>query len=86
MIYSVEYETEAIEDLTKLSPLMQKRIIKKIQWWAENFTEITPQPLKGKLSDFYKLRIGDYRIIYDFDIDQQVLIIDQIGHRSQIYD
>ncbi|MBW4517946.1 MAG: type II toxin-antitoxin system RelE/ParE family toxin [Timaviella obliquedivisa GSE-PSE-MK23-08B] len=86
MSYSIEYEPEAIANLEKLSVTNRKRIIAKINWLAENFEQITPQPLTADLSGFYKLRIGDYRVIYEFNIEESILFIDKVGHRSEIYD
>lgn len=86
MSYSVEYEPEAVDDLSQLTPSMQKRIINKIKWLSENFEQIQHQSLKGNLSEFYKLRVGDYRIIYEFDVEEKVIFIDKIGHRKDIYD
>jgi mRNA interferase RelE/StbE len=37
------------------------------------------------LSGFYKLRVGDYRIIYEFERENKLIIIIKIAHRSEIY-
>ncbi|WP_414588262.1 type II toxin-antitoxin system RelE family toxin [Scytonema sp. PCC 10023] len=66
MSYLVEYEPEALVSLERLTLVVRKRIISKIIWLAENLDQITPQPLTSDLSGFYKLRVGDYRVIYDF--------------------
>ena len=86
MSYSTEYEPEAIASLEKLSVSNRKRIIAKINWIAENFEQIKPQPLTADLSGFYKLRVGDYRVIYEFNAEESILFIDKVGHRSEIYD
>lgn len=86
MSYLVEYETEAIDDLSKLTSSIQKRIVNKIKWLSENFDKINHQSLKGNLSEFYKFRVGDYRIIYEFDLETKIIFIDRIGHRREIYD
>jgi mRNA interferase RelE/StbE len=86
MSYTVEYEAEAIASLKKLSPVNRVRIIHKINWLAENFEQITPQSLTADFTGFYKLRVGDYRVIYEFDPEERILLIDQVGHRREIYD
>ena len=43
-------------------------------------------PLPANLAGFFKLRVGDYRVIYSFDEDLKVITIHQIGHRREIYD
>jgi mRNA interferase RelE/StbE len=86
MSYSVEYEPEAIATLKQLSATNQQRILAKINWLAENFEQITPQMLSANYAGFYKLRIGDYRVIYEFNAKERMIFIDKIGHRSEIYE
>jgi mRNA interferase RelE/StbE len=61
------------------------RILNKIQWLSVNFEQITPLSLTGQWLGFYKLRVGDYRVIYELDIEEQLIIIIRIGHRREIY-
>ncbi len=85
MQYTVEYEPEALTSLENLTTVVKKRIINKITWLAENFDQITPESLTGNLAAFYKLRVGDYRVIYEFSSTEKIIFIDQIGHRREIY-
>lgn len=85
MEYFVESKSEAITDLERLTRSVQNRIVKKIHWLAANFDLITPEPLKGDKAGFFKLRVGDYRVIYDFNVELKTIVIHQIGHRSEIY-
>ena len=55
----------ASRQLENLDPPVARRIIHQIQWLAEHFEEITPEPLKGGLAGMFKYREGDYRIIYE---------------------
>ncbi|NJO43121.1 MAG: type II toxin-antitoxin system RelE/ParE family toxin [Cyanobacteria bacterium CRU_2_1] len=86
MSYSVEYEPEALADLERLTQAVRERVINKITWLAENFDQITPQALTTDLSGFFKLRVGDYRVIYEFSRDDEVISIDRIRHRREVYD
>lgn len=85
MSYLVEYEPVAIADLEALTQAVRSRVINKINWLAENFDAITPQPLTADLSGFFKLRVGDYRVIYEFDREEKVIFIDRIRHRKEVY-
>ncbi|WP_414624163.1 type II toxin-antitoxin system RelE family toxin [Calothrix sp. CCY 0018] len=38
-----------------------------------------------KPADFYKLRVGDYRVLYRFSNEPNIIIIHQVGHRREIY-
>ena len=85
MSYSVSFESESITDLDNLDQFVRLRILNKIQWLSVNFEQITPLSLTGQWSGFYKLRVGDYRVIYELDIEEQLIIIIRIAHRREIY-
>jgi mRNA interferase RelE/StbE len=85
MSYQFEFEPDAIADLEKLSSTVRDRLLRKINWLATNFEETSPLGLKANLAGFYKLRVGDYRIIYDIEVENQRIVIIRIGHRSEIY-
>lgn len=85
MTYNITFENEAVEDLAKLTSVDQSRIIKKIKWLGLNCNQVSHQTLSGNLSEFYKLRVGDYRIIYELDHEENLVNILRIGHRREIY-
>ncbi len=85
MNWTVEYEPEAVVNMEKMTVVMRERIAKKIEWLAENIDQIIPEQLTGNLAGYYKLRVGDYRVIYDLINEEKVLIISKVGHRSEIY-
>ena len=64
---------------------MARRIADRIRWLAEHFEEITPEPLKGELAGLFKLREGDYRVIYEPLRKERLIVVHEIGHRSEIY-
>ncbi|RTZ59711.1 MAG: hypothetical protein DSZ31_03460 [Gammaproteobacteria bacterium] len=43
------------------------------------------KPLKGKYKGLYRLRVGNYRVIYKRDNDKLVILVIRIGHRRDIY-
>ena len=85
MSYSIQYKEESLDDLAQLDRQIQSRIIKKIIWLSENFEDITPLALSANLAGSCKLRVGDYRIIYDFSEADENITILKVGHRSEIY-
>jgi len=42
--------------------------------------------LKGDLSGYYRYRLGDYRVVYEVNQSDRVVIIVLIGHRARIYE
>lgn len=85
MTLNVEFSIEAITDLEKLDRVIAQRILDKIKWLAENFNNITPQVLTGHMKGFFKLRVGDYRVIYTISQLKNIITIHLIGHRREIY-
>ena len=80
----VEWTEKAIENLGKLDSLITRRILKKVTWFAKNFESITPEPLSGGLKGMFKLRVGDWRLVYK--VEGGTATIYFVGHRRDIYD
>ena len=64
---------------------MAKRIVRKLRWLADNLNDLSPEPLKGGFSGLYKLRQGDYRIIYEIVRSEETIVVHLIGHRREVY-
>ncbi|WP_293445030.1 type II toxin-antitoxin system RelE/ParE family toxin [Persephonella sp.] len=60
---------------------------KSLQKDIENFSNITNiKSLKSHSLVDYRLRVGDYRILFDVDWQNKIIYILKIGHRKDIYD
>ena len=83
MSYSVEWDPKVRKYLRKLPNDISARIVLKVK-------EIKEDPFhylehyEGK--DYYKLRVGDYRLLIDVDFKNKVLFVRVVGHRGNIYD
>jgi mRNA interferase RelE/StbE len=84
-VYRVRILKAATRDLAKLDKPTGRRIVERINWLAENVDNIKLEALSGDLAEFYKLRVGNYRVIYEIFQDEQIILIHQIGHRREIY-
>lgn len=85
MTWQIEFKSEAIDGLERIERPIAQRILTKARWLSENFEQITPQPLTGSMRGLFKLRVGDYRIIYSANPEKRLLTIHLIGHRRDIY-
>ena len=81
MIYNIEWKEHALQNLEKLENSISRRIIKKVEELSENPFSKDIKKLKG--SDDFRLRVGDYRVI--FFIGKETIQILKIGHRKNIY-
>lgn len=84
-MYRVEFTQTAAEDLGRLNKPIAQRILAKIRWVADNFQTLIHQPLSGQWQGVYKLRVGDYRVLYTFDENNAIIIIHFIRHRREVY-
>ena len=76
---------EARRNLERLDKTITRRILRKLKWLAENAEMIEPQGMRKNLSDFAKLREGDYRIVYRVSHEEEIVFVRFIGHRSEVY-
>jgi mRNA interferase RelE/StbE len=81
----VSFSQSAERDLGRLTKSVAMRVFDKIKWLVENFESADLLSLGGQLSGFYKLRVGDWRVIYKVDWMKDVITIVAIDHRSKVY-
>jgi mRNA interferase RelE/StbE len=82
-LVKIYWTEDAVKDLGRLDKPIEQRVLKKISWLSNNFESITPEPLSGEFKGTFKLRIGDWRVVYT--VEGQTLIIQFIAHRREIY-
>lgn len=82
--YEVVLSKTAEKNLMKIPVKIVKQIIPTLQELANNPRPAGCKKLKG-FSNIWRVRVGDYRIIYS--IEDQILLVDirEIGHRKEIY-
>lgn len=82
MTYEIRWSKRAERFLTKLPGNIARRIAHKVN-------EIKDVPFHFlehyERDDFYKLRVGGYRLLVDVDLQGKVISIRLIGHRRNIY-
>ena len=82
MKFRLVYTHKAIKDIEKLDPATKHRLYKAMVRYEED-----PLPYAEKLTDprlgTYRFRIGSYRVI--FDVEGSDLVVLRVGHRKEIY-
>ncbi|MCP9448639.1 MAG: type II toxin-antitoxin system RelE/ParE family toxin [Nitrospira sp.] len=85
MSYQVRFTPEALEDISQLDRPIARRIIEKIEWPAEHIDNLQPERLTGPFAHLFKLRIGNWRVVYEADSVHRMLTVHVIAHRSKVY-
>lgn len=83
--YRIRILQAASQDLAPLGKRVGRRIVQRLNWLAANLDALRLEALTGDLAGLYKLRVGDYRVIYEVLWDEQTIVIHAIGHRREIY-
>ena len=84
-MYQIRILDAAARDLARLDPAVARRIINRIRWFAENLDDLKPEALTADLAGFYKLRVGDHRVVYEILHSEETIVVHLIGHRREIY-
>ena len=81
---TLQIKDPAEKDIRALDPTVRERIITAIQSLRETPFPSGSQKLKG-LAHHYRLRVGDYRVLYEFDDKSQVVTLYLVKHRREAY-
>lgn len=83
MTYQVILQRPAEKELEALDSSIHKRIVTRLLALEENPRPTGVKKLQGQES--YRLRIGDYRVLYTIDDKSRKVFIMAVGHRREVY-
>ncbi len=84
MAYRIEVKPSAADALAKIPQPNRRRIARKIDRLADNPRPRGARALEGRLS-LYRIRIGDYRVIYQIQEAALLVLVVRIGSRGDVY-
>ena len=82
--YEIAFQPSVEKDLRKLSGENRDRILTRIEALAQNPLPAQVIKLKGT-EGLYRIRVGDYRIIYEIDPAEHSILIHYVRHRRDVY-
>ncbi len=82
--YEIEFRASAAKEFRKLAPDLKSRIREAINALKEEPRPAGVKKLAGE-AHLYRIRVGDYRIIYEINDPTQILIVTRIRHRRDVY-
>jgi mRNA interferase RelE/StbE len=84
--WTIEIDPQAQRVLRKLGRPMAARILSYLEELGKRDDPRTGgEGLTGPLAGYWRYRVGDYRLICELHDEQLILIVLEIGHRSDIY-
>lgn len=88
MTWTIKFSETALKHLKKIAHKEAERIIEFVQDRLMNHPnpKILAKHLTGEWKDYWRYRVGNYRLICSIDTDVLIIEIIYIGHRREIYD
>jgi len=83
VIYSIKIKASAKKSLLKIDKNNRLRLIDHIDTLANNPFRGTQ--LKGDLTGLRRIRVGQYRVVYEVQNEALIILVIRIGHRKEIY-
>jgi len=87
MAWKIEFATSAEKELTKLDKAVIRRILGFLYERlakADNPRSLG-KALKGPLGEYWKYRVGDYRVVCDIQDREIMILVVRVRHRSKVY-
>ena len=84
-MYSIRFLPAAEQDLVQLDKTISRRAIDRLRWLAANVGSVRLHPLTGDVAGLYRLRTGDYRMLFELVHEKRLIVIHPVGHRRGVY-
>jgi mRNA interferase RelE/StbE len=85
-MYRIEYLEQVLKDLKPISKSDKEKIRSAIEQKLSSNPIEFGKPLQYSLKGLRRLRVGDYRVIFQIDQSNRIVLVIKIGHRREIYD
>ncbi len=82
--FEIRWKASAKKELKKLESVIIKKIVEAVGYLANNPYPQGVKKLQGA-EHTYRIRIGDYRVVYSIDAGILLIEIIKIGHRKEVY-
>ena len=84
MAFRVEWKKSTRKDLRKLPPNVVDRVLETVEQLAENPFPAGVEKLAGS-EHAYRVRVGDYRVVYEVVTKTKLVEIQRVRHRKDVY-
>jgi mRNA interferase RelE/StbE len=85
MAWTIEFAATAAKELSKLDRPVAKRIVSFLRERVARDPKAIGEALQGNLAEYWRYRVGDYRIICEIQEEKINVAVVRIGHRREVY-
>ena len=83
-VYRIQFQRDAERELTSLPARDRVRVAARIEALADDPRPHGAKKLSG-VDDLYRIRVGDYRVVYQVQRRVLLVLVVRIGHRREVY-
>ena len=85
MAYNVAYKSSVEKDLNRIDKKQAKRIIDAVENELAEAPRKKGEPLHGEFDGLWRFVVGQYRVVYEIFDGEEIIRVDRIGHRKDVY-
>jgi len=85
MMFDIKYSRQAVKFLKKIDKGLVLRILEKVERLKEIPIEHDSKSVKGYDEKLFRVRVGDYRVLYEVDHKNNIVGIVKIDKREKVY-
>jgi mRNA interferase RelE/StbE len=86
MSYSIRIRKQALKELADLPTKQSLKVEAAIDNLADNPRPVGCKKLKGEHDFVWRIRVGDYRVLYKIEDEIKVIEVGKIGNRKNVYE
>ncbi len=83
MSFTILFHPDAVNDITQLPATMKNRLKTAIRDRLMTEPALYGKPLRATLKGYWKLRVGDYRVVYLIHCEEVIILV--VCHRKEVY-
>lgn len=87
MTWRIEFEDKALKEFSRIDSTNQRRIVRYLRERIANADNprLLGTSLRGQLSEYWRYRVGNYRILCDIQDEALIVLVIRVAHRSKVY-
>ena len=87
MAWEIEFAESAVKQLSGLDKAIQRRITKYLseRLAVADDPRVLGRALRGELSEYWRYRVGDYRLVCEIQDEVLTVLVVRVAHRSKVY-
>jgi mRNA interferase RelE/StbE len=82
----IKYSNQALKFLKNIDSISQQRILNEVKQLSNEPFPRKVKRVEGSKLKLFRVRVGDYRILYEVDYNDNLLGVVKIDKRSRVYD